>query len=432
MIELDLEATSGISGYVRRCHFLAQLVLPSNEKTNIVSCRSISIACWVVVFSPQIIENFRRHSADGLSVVFLLIWLLGDVFNIIGAILQGVLPTMIILAIYYTFADIVLVLQVFYYRGLTLSDTSANPDPDTESAPSETQPLLPQSLNGNDSPQVNSPGDRAARVAFSDVFWTPSPADAAQSPPEAKPGRRMSMAAVPRRRSSGEFGRRLSLSDMRRRMTIADLGRRVSQAGQRMANMDGARLLPTAPLVDAQKDDTNSISTGVQSTSGLHSFFVNTTCILMVCGAGVTGWWIGQHSGSGDGKTAPDPPAYPEFHPLGQVFGYLCTVFYLGSRVPQLLLNFRRKSTEGVSLLFFLFACIGNIAYVLSIFAYSPICVDPDHCTDGEWNAIYARYVLVNLSWIVGSAGTLFLDLLIFWQFFLYKKRKSPELEEDG
>lgn len=61
---------------------------------------SISIACWLVVFSPQIIENFRRRSGDGLSLSFLVIWLAGDVFNVLGAILQHVLPTMIILALY--------------------------------------------------------------------------------------------------------------------------------------------------------------------------------------------------------------------------------------------------------------------------------------------------------------------------------------------
>ena len=61
-------------------------------------CGSVSIACWVVVFSPQIIENFRRRSAEGLSLAFLIIWLAGDVFNILGAVLQGVLPTMVRLA----------------------------------------------------------------------------------------------------------------------------------------------------------------------------------------------------------------------------------------------------------------------------------------------------------------------------------------------
>lgn len=49
----------------------------------------------VVVFSPQIIQNFQRNSADALSIQFIIIWLLGDVFNILGAVLQGVLPTMV-------------------------------------------------------------------------------------------------------------------------------------------------------------------------------------------------------------------------------------------------------------------------------------------------------------------------------------------------
>lgn len=56
---------------------------------------SVSIACWVVVFTPQIVENFRRSSAEGLSITFIVIWLGGDVFNILGAVLQGVLPTMV-------------------------------------------------------------------------------------------------------------------------------------------------------------------------------------------------------------------------------------------------------------------------------------------------------------------------------------------------
>lgn len=70
-LNLDIEALSGI-------------------------CGSISIACWVVVFSPQIIENFRRGSAEGLSIVFIVLWLIGDFANIVGAVLQGVLPTMVI------------------------------------------------------------------------------------------------------------------------------------------------------------------------------------------------------------------------------------------------------------------------------------------------------------------------------------------------
>lgn len=122
-------------------------------------------------------------------------------------------------------------------------------------------------------------------------------------------------------------------------------------------------------------------------------------------------------------------PEVLEFNVLGQVFGYICAVLYLGSRVPQLLLNWRRKSTEGISMLFFLFACIGNLTYVLSIFAYDPsiACHKPGKCRDGEDEAMYGRYILVNLSWLLGSFGTLLLDAAVFVQYFLYRKDDEDE-----
>ncbi|CRK25504.1 hypothetical protein BN1723_013587 [Verticillium longisporum] len=93
---------------------------------------------------------------------------------------------------------------------------------------------------------------------------------------------------------------------------------------------------------------------------------------------------------------------------------------------PFILLNYRRKSTEGVSMLFFLFACLGNLTYVLSIFAYDPHC-GRHGCAPGRG---YARYILVNLSWLAGSMGTLLLDMGIFVQFFLYRKDEDEDDDE--
>lgn len=79
-------------------------------------------------------------------------------------------------------------------------------------------------------------------------------------------------------------------------------------------------------------------------------------------------------------------------------------------------------------MLFFIFACIGNLTYVFSIFAFAPKCHNHDlHgnpleiCGIDEARAIYGKYILVNLSWLIGSLGTLFLDMVIFVQFFLYQ-----------
>ncbi|KIW97123.1 uncharacterized protein Z519_02515 [Cladophialophora bantiana CBS 173.52] len=322
-------------------------------------CGSISIACWVVVFSPQIIENFRRGSAEGLSIVFIVVWLAGDVFNILGAVLQGVLPTMIILAVYYTLADIVLLGQCFYYRGFTLTDYVKPQHPQNGDA--ETRPLL-------HSGSVTQPPSR------------------------------------------DEHERSSSISQLRRHLSL-----------------EAAHLSPVTPLIDPPKPTDPSAVRAIRPTTAWQAALLNTFAILLVCAAGVFGWWIGTQKQRHHKKDEPQPL---DFDVLGQIFGYLCAVLYLGSRVPQLLLNYKRKSTEGVSLLFFLFACIGNLTYDMSIFAYSPVCQHPDHCRPGEAKAIYMRYIAVNASWIAGSLGTLLLDMAIFVQFFMYQKDEADDYED--
>ncbi|KAH9991288.1 PQ-loop-domain-containing protein [Russula vinacea] len=78
----------------------------------------ICIATWVVVYSPQIYENFTLKSGEGLSIAFVVIWLAGDLCNLIGASTAGLLPTVIILAGYYTICDTILLIQIYYYRWL--------------------------------------------------------------------------------------------------------------------------------------------------------------------------------------------------------------------------------------------------------------------------------------------------------------------------
>lgn len=52
------------------------------------------------MYSPQIYENFSLKSGEGLSIAFVVIWLVGDLCNLIGASIAGLLPTVIILAGY--------------------------------------------------------------------------------------------------------------------------------------------------------------------------------------------------------------------------------------------------------------------------------------------------------------------------------------------
>jgi hypothetical protein len=257
----------------------------------------------------------------------------------------------IILAVYYTLADIVLLCQCFYYRGFTWKD----------------EVIPPAKPNG-----VGEPTERSGLLSQRE----------------------------------------------RRPSTWSDVSYHLS---------------PVVPLIDEPKP---SDIANRKPTTRLQATIMNLFAILLVCAAGVFGWYVSDHSQGGQHHSKhprPEDNAL-DFSLWGQIFGYLCAVLYLGSRLPQILLNYRRKSTEGVSMLFFLFACIGNLTYVLSILAYAPLCSgEHGKCAKGEAASIYGRYILVNLSWLIGSMGTLILDMGIFIQFFLYSAREDEdEVEEEA
>ena len=322
-------------------------------------------------------------------MVFIVVWLLGDFFNIFGAVLQGVLPTMIILAVYYTLADIVLLLQCFWYKGFTLRDDFKKPEDesDEEVTPaSERSPLLAEGrrpLNGSTHLNGNGNGHEA--------------------PPR-----------------------------------ISDIDRRHSNHSQssfreRYLSIDGTHLSPVTPLHDEPAEAAQPRLQAVQST--LQTVLFNLGTILLVCAAGVFGWYLSARNAAPPSDNPPDShdpssDSTLHFNLWGQIFGYICALLYLGSRIPQLLLNYRRKSTDGISMLFFLFACLGNLTYVLSILVYNPRCRG-GKCADGEAASIYWRYIGVNASWLLGSFGTLLLDAGVFVQYFLYKKDEELSSDEE-
>jgi len=102
---------------------------------------------------------------------------------------------------------------------------------------------------------------------------------------------------------------------------------------------------------------------------------------------------------------------------LVQVLGWICTVFYVGSRLPQIIKNFRRQSCEGLSIWMFVFAVLGNLLFSTSLFVIS---VERAYIAEKAWA-------------IVGSLGTLVFDFLIFCQYFWYgendEDKGSPVME---
>ena len=113
---------------------------------------SISLAAWIFLLVPQLIENYQQGSADGISLTFLFIWFVGDITNLAGAVWAGLVPTVIALAVYFCFADFVLIGQCLYYNALNRNRGSKEIEEVANGAPVEQSEVTPL-LNGNSSPK---------------------------------------------------------------------------------------------------------------------------------------------------------------------------------------------------------------------------------------------------------------------------------------
>lgn len=93
----------------------------------------------------------------------------------------------------------------------------------------------------------------------------------------------------------------------------------------------------------------------------------------------------------------------------GTIIGWSSSGFYLGSRLSQIWKNHSRRSAEGLSLAMFACAISANVCYGLGILirAYS-------------WQVVWS-----SAPWILGSLGTVTLDLVIFTQGVMYASQSS-------
>ncbi|RLV85470.1 putative vacuolar amino acid transporter YPQ3 [Meyerozyma sp. JA9] len=259
---------------------------------------------------PQLIEQWRLQSADGIAIGFISIWFLGDVLNLIGSIWAGLLPEVIFLAIWFCIADSLMIFSYIYYTRIFPKHHRRRSSHRKHSHNSSHE------VHESSSGQENAP--------------------------------------LLRRRSS----------------TLTDIAME-----QPYQNVFVSYVLP----------------------------------ILFVLGAGTLGYFL---SGSSSGPSEDDKPMT-----LGpQIVGYLSAFLYLGARIPQIIQNHRRRSVEGLSLLFFLLSTLGNITYAGQILFYR---------SDSQ-------YILLNLSWLLGSIGTISEDIFIFLQFYMYKNSKHEAVAGDA
>jgi len=253
---------------------------------------SISLACWIFLLVPQLVENYRNGSAEAISLAFIFVWFLGDVANLAGALWAGLVPVVVAIGVYFCIADGVLISQCLYY-GL-------------KNKRREAKALLSRER-----------GESSAAAAVQEGHVRPvvQEEESHEEEPLLKRTRTNSMTipgSMERRRSSGSLRRRVS-----------------SSATQ---NDHLAKILE-------ESDET-----------GARLWFKNAMSVLAIAVIGAAGWALAYESGAwkpSPTSTGDEPTAMPAG---ALVLGYFSAVAYLGARIPQIIKNARDKSCEGMDI----------------------------------------------------------------------------------
>jgi len=120
---------------------------------------------------------------------------------------------------------------------------------------------------------------------------------------------------------------------------------------------------------------------------------------------------------------------------LGPLLSWTSTALYLFSRLPQLLKNHSRRSTQGLSISLFIAAFFGNLFYSLSLLlnplAWSSYPAHGCHGWASHAGSIRIDWLSNAAPFFLGAAGVLALDAAVaaqFWWFARESRRESDAL----
>ncbi|CAK9204762.1 unnamed protein product [Sphagnum troendelagicum] len=374
----------------------------------------LSVVSWGVAEVPQIITNFQEKSTEGISLLFLMTWVVGDLFNLAGCYLEpATLPTQFYMAMLYTITTVVLVSQTIYYDHVMWRFQVRSE-------------LVVVKVVKADVEEAQKPGTiHEAAAETIETSKIPSRQTTSITVPQAHPS--------PGRELYYTSARSLASSYV---PTVGSYGVG-SRGGSAGGHMSSSYLLPhvgsitSDPLVvgshpvQARSGPVGTSVSNLISTVEFPLLFASSgsqlgTCYLPT----VSNVMRSLQNGTIDELVisgsfllvVPFGLLGEEISPLGEVFGWIMAVIYMGGRLPQIWLNIKRGTAEGLNPLMFMFALVGNITYVGSILVRST-----------EWSQLKP-----NLPWLVDAGVCVLLDTFILCQFIYFYRKAMKLVDEDN
>ncbi|KAI3843670.1 hypothetical protein MKW98_013606 [Papaver atlanticum] len=357
------------------------------------TCGIVSLVCWGVAEIPQIITNFTNKSGHGVSLAFLLTWVAGDIFNLVGCLLEpATLPTQYYTALLYTISTIVLVLQIVYYDYVlrwwkqkknvnTIEQTLRVEDDDDKEDYSKPLNPKPSSMD----PRIAIP--RGSPIASSRRHYTSARSLASSNTPP--------------------FGSYLRIARSGPSAIEVDIHRTSNNNGS-SSEEDEDNVFPPPQKTSLSQPRRIPIPRSV----GYRAAFVATSASLPFGSKAIMNKYLAL---SGRRLLSEHGSANNEV--LGLTLGWMMAAIYMGGRFPQICLNIKRGSVEGMNPLMFIFALIANATYVGSILVRST-----------AWSDIKP-----NMPWLLDAIVCVALDLFIILQYIFYgvlQKRKMADGEK--
>lgn len=356
----------------------------------------MSVISWGVAEIPQIVTNYKEKSIEGLSLGFLITWIIGDLFNLFGCVLEpATLPTQYYMAVLYTMTTLILAAQTVYY-GHIYPRSKYNRMCDKGSK--EYQPEAAEKVGK----RISNFGVR--QVIDSDRLSSPIPLPAinVKSSPSRElyymSARSLSRSHTP---TAGSFLAQRMTPPLHTLNLVEEplFSARVSTQSAPPSSTKSLLCLVSALMFigsfNFQLPEFSKLHIGHEKINQGFAIQIGRKLLL------VNAMSLGESSIEGGSE-------------VGTFLGWAMAAIYMGGRLPQICLNIRRGNVQGLNPFMFIFALVGNSTYVGSILVKSM-----------DWSRIRP-----NLPWLVDAGGCVLLDTFILIQF-IYFCNWAPQEAED-